>query len=136
VLEIGTGSGYQATVLSNIVSKVYTVERHKSLYLRTKKLFEDMKLLGRIEPRFADGSAAGLSNERLFDRVLVTAGAPYIPESLLHVLKPNGILVIPVGDSDKQKMMKIIKTEDGGFIEEEYDGFRFVPLIGKNAWKS
>lgn len=126
VLEVGTGSGYQACVLMEMGAKVYTIERHKSLYLRTKAL---LPVLGYnpVMMSYGDGYK-GLPAQAPFDKIIVTAGAPYIPEDLKSQLKTGGCLVIPVGD-EIQVMMRIIKTENGSFTEEKHGTFRFVPLL-------
>jgi protein-L-isoaspartate(D-aspartate) O-methyltransferase len=131
VLEIGTGSGYQACVLLELGAKVYTIE-----YIR--KLFEVARsFLPQIgyKPYFfyGDGSK-GLPSKAPFDRILVTAGAPVIPNALTEQLAEGGILVIPVGNREKQKMVRIIK-KGNSLIKEEYDNFAFVPLLGEEGWE-
>jgi len=128
VLEIGTGSGYQACVLSEMGAKVFTIERIRELYLSTKKfIFENA-----FKPKvfYGDGYL-GLPTYAPFDRILVTAGAPEIPEALKLQLAPGGILVIPVDQSGgAQSMNKIIKRSDTEFEIQEHGMFRFVPLLG------
>ena len=131
VLEIGTGSGYQAAILVEMGAKVYTIEFNRKLYERTK---EFLPSLG-YKPYFffGDGSK-GIQAKAPYDKILVTAGAPVIPTALIDQLADEGILIIPVGDREKQKMVKIKKTK-GKLIKEEFDYFAFVPLLGEQGWK-
>lgn len=130
ILEVGTGSGYQACVLMEMGAYVYTIERQKKLYLKTKPFFAE---IGYKPKHFSYGDGyKGLPNYAPFDKILVTAGAPYIPEDLIDQLKPGGMLVVPVG-SDIQLMKKLIKTDDGSYLEEDHGTFRFVPLLTKKA---
>ncbi len=131
VLEIGTGSGYQATILMEMGAKVYTIEFQKKLYERTK---EFLPQLG-YKPFFffGDGSK-GISAKAPYDKIIVTAGAPVVPEALTDQLAEGGILIIPVGDREKQMMLKITK-QNGKLIKEEFDNFAFVPLLGEQGWK-
>jgi len=131
VLEIGTGSGYQACVLEKLGAKVYSIERQRKLYEKTKKLLAEMGF--KINCYLGDGTL-GLQAFAPFDKIIVTAGAPVIPQSLLEQLKPGGILVIPVGDEDTQQMLRLRKQTDGTVISEEFDAFKFVPLLGKQGW--
>jgi protein-L-isoaspartate(D-aspartate) O-methyltransferase len=127
VLEIGTGSGYQACILAEIGAKVFTIERQKSLFDRTSKF---LPLIGypAIKSFYGDGYL-GLPAFAPFDRILVTAAAPFIPEALLLQLKTGGILVIPVGAGDVQTMTTLTKESDGTFIKKEHGAFRFVPML-------
>jgi protein-L-isoaspartate(D-aspartate) O-methyltransferase len=130
VLEVGTGSGYQACVLIEMGAKVYTIERQRSLYMKTKELLSELN----YHPKkmiYGDGYK-GLPTYSPFDKVIVTAGAPYVPDALLDQLKPGGMLVIPVG-VDTQVMKRIIKTADRNFKVEEHGLFQFVPLLGNKA---
>lgn len=131
VLEIGTGSGYQACVLLELGAKVYTIEYNKVLYERTKQFLPQLG----YKPFFfyGDGSK-GLPAKAPFDKIIVTAGAPVVPTALTDQLSENGILVIPVGDREKQKMLKITK-KNGKLVQEEFDYFAFVPLLGEQGWK-
>ncbi|MCU0367343.1 MAG: protein-L-isoaspartate(D-aspartate) O-methyltransferase [Cyclobacteriaceae bacterium] len=131
VLEIGTGSGYQAAVLIEMGAKVYTIEYNRKLYERTKDF---LPLLG-YKPNFfyGDGSK-GLPAKAPFDRILVTAGAPVVPTALTDQLADDGMLIIPVGDRERQKMLKITK-KNGKLTQQEYDYFAFVPLLGDQGWK-
>lgn len=130
VLEVGTGSGYQACVLLEMGASVYTIERQKKLYLRTKSFLSE---IGYKPKHFSFGDGyKGLLNYAPFDKILVTAGAPFIPENLIDQLKPGGILVVPVG-SDIQVMKRIIKTHNQDYKEEDHGTFRFVPLLTNKA---
>jgi protein-L-isoaspartate(D-aspartate) O-methyltransferase len=131
VLEIGTGSGYQATILLEMGAKVYTIEFQKKLYERTK---EFLPQLG-YKPFFffGDGSK-GIPAKAPYDKIIVTAGAPVVPSALTDQLAEGGILIIPVGDREKQMMLKITKR-NGKLIKEEFDNFAFVPLLGEQGWK-
>ena len=131
VLEIGTGSGYQAAILVEMGAKVYTIEYNRKLYEKTK---EFLPLMG-YKPYFffGDGSK-GMPAKAPYDKILVTAGAPIIPDALIDQLAEGGILIIPVGDREKQKMVKIRKAK-GKLIKEEFDYFAFVPLLGEQGWK-
>lgn len=130
-LEIGTGSGYQAAILVEMGAKVYTIEFNRKLYEKTKDF---LPTLG-YKPFFfyGDGSK-GIPAKAPYDKILVTAGAPVIPIALVDQLAEDGILIIPVGDREKQKMVKIKKTK-GKLIKEEFDYFAFVPLLGEQGWK-
>lgn len=131
VLEIGTGSGYQACILIELGAKVYTIERQEKLYERTIKVLPYMG----YKPKFflGDGSK-GIKEHAPYDKIIVTAGAPTVPEELLKQLKIGGILVIPVGDAETQKMVTILKTSENDFEKHVLDTFRFVPLVGDKAW--
>jgi len=130
VLEVGTGSGYQACVLLELGAVVFTIERQKSLFQKTK-LF--LPAIG-YNPRFFFGDGyKGLPAFAPFDKIIVTAGAPYVPEMLLEQLKNGGIMVIPVGMGDTQNMITISKTLEGGIIKKEHGTFRFVPLLENKA---
>ena len=132
ILEIGTGSGYQACILVELGAKVYTIEYNKKLYDRTKVFLPTMG----YKPYFflGDGSK-GLPAKAPYDKIIVTAGAPIVPSALTDQLKEGGILVIPVGNRDRQLMVRIIK-KDGQLVKEEFDHFAFVPLLGKEGWKN
>jgi protein-L-isoaspartate(D-aspartate) O-methyltransferase len=131
VLEIGTGSGYQACVLLELGAKVYTIEYNRVLYERTKDFLPQLGY--RPFFFFGDGSK-GLPSKAPFDKIIVTAGAPVVPAALIEQLSSNdGILVIPVGDREKQTMLRLIKRNDK-ILKEEYDNFAFVPLLGEQGW--
>lgn len=128
VLEIGTGSGYQACVLLEMGAKVFTVERIKILYHKTKLFLPSVGY--KPQMYYGDGYK-GLPAFAPFDRILVTAGAPFIPEHLIDQLKPGGILVIPLGEGDIQVMTSVGKNEDNTTVSKQWGTFRFVPLIEK-----
>lgn len=131
VLEVGTGSAYQACVLAELNTTVYTIERQRALYDFVGKFFL-MEKYPNIKRFFGDGYE-GLPTYAPFDKVIVTAAAPFIPEKLIQQLKPGGIAVIPVGDDSGQKMMRITKTKEGTTQIEEMGDFVFVPMLtGKN----
>ncbi|MFL2596326.1 MAG: protein-L-isoaspartate(D-aspartate) O-methyltransferase [Flavobacteriaceae bacterium] len=127
VLEIGTGSGYQTAILLGITSNVYTLERQKELFKKTQLLFNKLNL----RPKrviFGDGYK-GLPDAAPFDRIIVTAGAPEVPQNLLQQLKIGGKLVIPVGQK-QQQMMRFTRTSEKSFDKETFGTFQFVPLLG------
>ncbi|MEM6773100.1 MAG: protein-L-isoaspartate(D-aspartate) O-methyltransferase [Bacteroidota bacterium] len=129
VLEIGTGSGYQAVVLSLLGGRVFTVERHKALYQKAKLTFKRMKLDRRIRSYLRDGSK-GLAEMAPFDRILATAGAEVVPPSLREQLKVGGIMIIPVGPEGKQQtLLKIRRVSDSEWTEEELGACQFVPFL-------
>ena len=140
VLEIGTGSGYQAAILSRLCRKVYTIERFEELAKKSRGVLKKLGC-GNVEAIVGDGSL-GLLEKQPFDGIIVTAGAPGVPRSLLEQLQVGGRLVIPVQPrrfgigaptGASEEMLKITKTEKG-FQEERYPGFRFVPLVGKHGF--
>ena len=132
VLELGTGSGYQAAVLATLADRVYTVERIRPLALKARKALDSLRLLN-VNLKIGDGTE-GWAEQAPFDAILVTAGAPYLPECLVEQLAPGGRLVIPVGNRSDQKLILVIKAMDGSVSREESDGCRFVRLIGRNGW--
>jgi protein-L-isoaspartate(D-aspartate) O-methyltransferase len=129
VLEIGAGSGYQACILSEIGAKVFTIERIRELYIKTKQFLSEYGYKPKI---FYGDGYQGLPTYAPFDRILVTAGAPEIPSALINQLKPGGIMVIPLDQSENlQVMKKIIMNHDHSYQVEDHGYFRFVPLIEK-----
>lgn len=128
ILEIGTGSAYQASVLAEMGAQVYTIERQKKLF-ETNKLFSYLKKYPNIKFFYGDGYE-GLPTYGPFDKVIVTAAAPFIPPKLIDQLKPGGRMVIPVGEGTVQSMLRITKNDDGTTVEETFDTFSFVPLLG------
>jgi protein-L-isoaspartate(D-aspartate) O-methyltransferase len=128
VLEIGTGSAYQASVLAELGVQVYTVERQKKLFDDNKK-FPFLKKYPSLKFFYGDGYE-GLPSFAPFDKIIVTAAAPYIPPKLIEQLKPGGKMVIPVGEGSVQRMLRLTKLEDGHVMEEEFDNFSFVPMVG------
>ena len=128
VLEIGTGSAYQATVLAELGCQVYTIERQKKLFESNKK-FDYLRKYPNIKFFYGDGYE-GLPTYAPFDRVLITAAAPEIPPKLVAQLKVGGMMVLPEGSGDVQVMKRITKLEDGNIREEVFDRFSFVPMLG------
>lgn len=126
VLEIGTGSGYQAAVLASLGARVFTIERQETLYHKTRLLLNNLGFRG-IRMYFKDGYL-GLPEFAPFDKILVTAGAPEVPQKLLKQLKIGGLLVIPVG-TEVQQMLRITRLSETEFEEEDWGNFRFVPFL-------
>lgn len=132
VLEIGTGSAYQACVLAELGATVYSIERQKELYDFVGKFFFIKKYFN-LKRFYGDGFE-GLPSYAPFDKVIITAAAPYIPEKLVEQLKPGGRMVAPVGDDSGQKMILILKDKEGNITQEELGNFSFVPMLqGKNS---
>ena len=132
VLEIGTGSGYQAIVLAEMGAQVYTIERQKKLFDEHRK-FVLRNRYPNIKYFYGDGYE-GLPTYAPFDKIIVTAAAPQVPPKLIGQLKNGGLMVIPVGEGAVQKMMRIRKNTDGSIIEEILDNFSFVPMVeGRNS---
>jgi protein-L-isoaspartate(D-aspartate) O-methyltransferase len=132
VLEIGTGSGYQAAILAEMGVKLFTVEYNRNLYSRASLLLSQMGY--KVRMYCGDGSL-GLPVYAPFDKIIVTAGAPSVPKTLVDQLTVGGSLVIPVGDNEKQQMLRINKLEDNKITKESFQMFSFVPLLGRNGWK-
>ena len=132
VLEIGTGSGYQAAILAEIAYRVYTIERIHSLYIAARRLFDRLHYHN-IVMRYSDGTG-GWAEEAPFNAIIVTAGAPDIPKSLLAQLGPGGRLVIPVGDQHAQELVRLYRDEQG-IQRTSLGGCRFVKLIGEHGWR-
>ena len=131
VLEIGTGSIYQTTVLAELGARVYTIERQKKLFDLQKEYYFKNKYPN-IKFFFGDGFE-GLPTFAPFDKVIITAAAPFIPPKLIQQLKPGGMMVIPVDEGDSQRMLRLTKLEDGSVKEEAFEQFSFVPMLtGKN----
>lgn len=131
VLEIGTGSTYQATVLAEMGAEVFTIERQTELFEKNKQyIFKDK--YPNIHFYWGDGFA-GLPQLAPFDKILVTAAAPFVPTALLQQLKPGGFLIIPVDEGDSQRMIRLIKQFDGTTEEELFDLFLFVPMKENKA---
>lgn len=128
VLEIGTGSAYQSCVLAELGAMVYTIERQRALFDFVEQFFF-IKNYPNIKRFYGDGYE-GAPSYAPFDKIIVTAAAPFIPPKLIEQLKPGGIAVIPVGDDSGQKMMQITKDKQGNVIENELGDFVFVPMLG------
>ena len=131
VLEIGTGSGYQAAILAEIVFRVYTIERIHALFVKTRKLFDSLQYHN-IVTKYSDGTT-GWKDEGPFDAIIVTAGAPEIPKPLVSQLAVGGRMVLPVGDQYSQELIKLYKDERG-IHKTRLGGCRFVKLIGEYGW--
>ena len=132
VLEIGTGSGYQAAILAEMVYRVYTIERIRSLYVQARKLLDKLHYHS-IVMRCSDGTA-GWQDESPFDAIMVTAGAPDVPQKLLDQLVEGGRLVVPIGNQHSQDLIKYTKDKRG-VHKTNLGGCRFVKLIGAHGWK-
>ncbi|MCB0751208.1 MAG: protein-L-isoaspartate(D-aspartate) O-methyltransferase [Ignavibacteriae bacterium] len=131
VLEIGTGSGYQAAVLRQIGVQVFSIERNEDIYRSVQKLFDEKGL--RVHCRCSDGTI-GWSEFAPYNGIIVTAGSPTVPENLKKQLAVGGRLVIPVGDKKTQSLKILQKIDDENFNVEEIPNFAFVPLIGREGW--
>ncbi len=131
ILEIGTGSGYQAAILCHMGAEVYSVERHEKLYLNAKEILQELGF--RPHLKLGDGTL-GWSAYAPYDGIVVTAGAPIVPEDLKQQLTVGGILVVPVGDQKSQVMIRITRLSEEEFKEERLNHFKFVPLIGEKGW--
>jgi protein-L-isoaspartate(D-aspartate) O-methyltransferase len=135
VLEIGAGSGYQTAILAALANRVYTVERIRPLALRARKCLDSLHLFNiMLKINDNEESPIGWEEEAPFDAIIVTAGAPAVPDVLTGQLSPGGRLVIPVGNESEQRLVKIVKKEDGALETIPSIGCRFVPLIGKHGW--
>jgi protein-L-isoaspartate(D-aspartate) O-methyltransferase len=132
VLEIGTGSGYQAAVLAKIAYRVYTIERIRSLFMQARSIFDRLRYFN-IVTRYSDGTN-GWEDEAPFDAIIVTAGAPEVPETLLNQMSRGGRLVLPVGNQHSQDLTKITKDRHG-LHQTNLGGCRFVKLVGEHGWQ-
>jgi protein-L-isoaspartate(D-aspartate) O-methyltransferase len=133
VMEIGTGSGYQAAILAAVGAEVYTIERFESLLAKAEETLSQMTIGKQVHYYLGDGTE-GLPEEAPFDRILVTAAAPSIPHVYIDQLTEGGIMVIPVGNEGGQVMYRVTKLGKYNYREEAFDQFRFVPLTGKYGW--
>lgn len=131
VLEIGTGSGYQAAILEKMGAKVYSIERHNDLYRKAQKLFDKLGI--RVSTKCGDGTI-GWSEFAPYDGIIVTAGSPEIPDSLKKQLVNGGRLVIPVGGKQTQTLKVVTRESEDEYEIESIPEFAFVPLIGREAW--
>ena len=133
ILEIGTGSIFQATVLAEMGAKVFTIERQKNLFEKTKQYVFKAKY-SNLKFFYGDGFE-GLPTYAPFDKVIITAAAPFIPPKLIQQLKTGGIMVIPVNEDHHQRMLRLTKMEDGTYSEEAFHNFTFVPMLtGKSSF--
>lgn len=134
VLEIGTGSGYAAAVLSKIVNEVYTIEKIDKLAEKAKERFKKLNYTN-ISIKLGDGTL-GWAENAPYDGIVVSAAAPHVPEALINQLAESGEIIIPVGEEGGVQRLKLIKkSKDGTIIEENLDYVRFVPLLGENGYK-
>lgn len=133
ILEIGTGSGYQACILHLLGAEVISIEYQKKLFDHTSRFLQRLGI--QLQLFYGDGTA-GIPGHAPYDKIIVTAGAPVVPDALIQQLKIGGILVIPVGDRSKQAMVKITKKSATEIRREEFEGFAFVPLLGKDGWNA
>uniref|UniRef100_UPI0040471CFF protein-L-isoaspartate(D-aspartate) O-methyltransferase n=1 Tax=Algoriphagus sp. TaxID=1872435 RepID=UPI0040471CFF len=131
ILEIGTGSGYQASILHLLGAEVISIEYQKKLFEHTSRFLQRLGI--QLQLFYGDGTG-GVPAHAPYDKIIVTAGAPVVPEALIQQLKIGGILVIPIGDRSKQAIVKITKKSATEIQREEFDGFAFVPLLGKEGW--
>ncbi len=132
ILEIGTGCGYQTAILAQLAYKVYTIERIRNLFIGARRIFDDLGIHN-IVARCSDGTM-GWQDEAPFDAIIVTAGAPQIPDVLIDQLTEGGRLVVPVGNQHTQELIKI--SRDGQHIRQtSLGGCRFVKLVGEHGWK-
>ncbi|MBC6989857.1 MULTISPECIES: protein-L-isoaspartate(D-aspartate) O-methyltransferase [Hymenobacter] len=132
VLEIGTGSGYQCAVLLHLTPHVFSIEFNTVLFERTRRRLASMHLHAHL---FCGDGSVGLPAHAPFDKILVTAGSPTIPRVLLSQLRVGGALVIPVGNERSQRMMRVVRESEDEFSSEEFEEFRFVPLLGRAGWQ-
>lgn len=130
ILEIGTGSGFQTCILCQLGAKVYSIERQKELFLKAKRIMDHFNFNAKLQ--YGDGYK-GMPVDAPFDKIIVTCGAPEIPQTLIDQLKPGGIMVIPIGEGSEQIMKKIVKGEDGELTTEEFGTFKFVPMLEKTV---
>ena len=128
ILEIGTGSGYQASLLSLLCRRIYSIERHKSLHQITTVLLQKLGY-GSVRTLYGDGYK-GAPRYAPFDKILVTAGAETVPQELLTQLKVGGVLVIPVGSGDDKTMLRITKIDESKYNKESFGIYQFVPFLG------
>ena len=132
ILEIGTGSTYQATILAEMGAQVFTIERQKLLFEKTKSYIFKNKY-PQLKFFYGDGYE-GLPTYAPFDKIIITAAAPFIPPKLIQQLKVGGKMVVPVDEGQHQRMIRITKNAEGGFSEEAFENFSFVPMLsGKNG---
>jgi protein-L-isoaspartate(D-aspartate) O-methyltransferase len=132
VLEVGTGTGYQAAVLSRLVSEVFTIERHPSLAGKAREILKELNYAN-IQVNVGDGSL-GLPAQGPYDRIIVAAAAPSVPAQLLEQLREGGRLVIPVGSADVQ-VLQLVRRQHGEVLTTNLEGCRFVPLLGQGGFQ-
>jgi len=132
ILEIGTGSGYQAAILNEMGCEVYSIERNIDLHNRTARLFDKLGI--RVHAKFGDGTI-GWAQYAPFDGIIVTAGSPSVPQKLKEQLAVNGKMVVPVGNKISQKLYLLTKISESEFKSDTIPEFTFVPLIGREGWQ-
>ena len=132
MLEIGTGSGFQTCILCQMGAKVFSVERHMDLHIKAKSIITFFNFNAKLS--FGDGYK-GIPSHAPFDKILVTCGAPEIPQLLISQLKIGGLMVIPVGEGDEQKMLRITKLDAEQYKVEEFGTFKFVPMLERTVKK-
>ena len=132
VLEIGTGSGYQTAILSQMAFRVYTIERLHPLLANARRLFDQLRYHN-IVTRYSDGTT-GWKEESPFDAIIVTAGAPEVPVVLVNQLAVGGRMIIPVGNQFSQELIRLVRDENG-IKKSNLGGCRFVKLVGEHGWK-
>ena len=133
ILEIGTGSGYQAAILAELAEQVYSIERLPAIAKRARRVFDELKY-SNIVITIGDGTL-GWKEHSPYDRIIVTAAAPYPPKTLLEQLKIGGRLIIPIGDEFTQDLTLYIRESEAEYSKESYGGCRFVKLIGEQGWR-
>jgi protein-L-isoaspartate(D-aspartate) O-methyltransferase len=134
VLEIGTGSGYQTAILAELSGRVYSIERIPSLTGRARRVLDSLGY-NTVLVKLSDGTM-GWEEYAPYDRILVTAGAPSVPQPLVDQLAPGGIMVIPVGSNSLQELVRVTKMEDGSVKEDRMGSCVFVRLVGKHGWEA
>ncbi len=129
-LEIGTGSGFQTSILCEMGAKVFSIERQRELYLKANQIVPKLGYTAKL--KYGDGYI-GWPSFAPFDKIIVTCGAPYIPDELVNQLKPKGRMVIPIGAGKDQEMLLIVKEEDGSITKSQLGVFSFVPMLKETA---
>lgn len=130
ILEIGSGSGFQTSILCELGAKVFSIERHKALHLKAKNILRHLNYNARLS--FGDGYK-GLPTFAPFDKIIITCGAPGIPSELVNQLKVGGVMIIPIGEGEEQQMKRITKLSDTEIEQEDFGVFRFVPMLEKKV---
>lgn len=133
VLEVGTGSGYHCCVLLEMKLQVFTIECRRSLHEKARKVLHE---LGYYPHLFHGDGSLGLAKYAPYHAIIVTAGAPQVPRALLEQLKVGGRLIIPVGKEQSQEMLRVVRTSKDSYQTERFQKFRFVPLVGRDGWRS
>lgn len=131
ILEIGTGSGYQASILEKMGARVYSIERNFDIYSKTQKLFDALSI--RVYCKLGDGTI-GWEEFAPYDGIIVTAGSPTVPKALMKQMKIGSRLVIPVGDRESQSLKIILRLNETEYSQKDIPNFRFVPLVGREGW--